>query len=66
MVYLFKAQIHDQYIVNILTEDKYLGGRYEILDPDTKKYAHQIDKKQYLECAFIFQNEGKRYDRIVE
>ena len=32
----FKDQLHDQSIVDIATEVKYLVGRYKILDPDKK------------------------------
>ena len=32
----FKGQLHDQYIVDILTEEKYFGEVYYIIDPDKK------------------------------
>ena len=36
MVSASKSQIHDTSIVDIMTEEKYPGGGYKIIDPDKK------------------------------
>ena len=36
MEFLFNVNIHDQTIADIVTEVKYPGGRYDILDPEKK------------------------------
>ena len=33
----FNVQLHDQYIVDIATEEKYLGGSDDILEPEKKE-----------------------------
>ena len=33
----FNGQLHDQAIVDIATKEKYLGGSYDILDPQKKE-----------------------------
>ena len=51
MQYTLKGQRYDQYNVDILTEEKYPGARYDILDPDNKEVIHQSAKEQYLACV---------------
>ena len=51
MQYTLKGQLYDQYNVDILTEEKYPGARYDILDPDNKEVIHQSAKEQYLACV---------------
>ena len=36
MKFSFKGQLNDQYIVDIVSEKKYLVGGYGIIYPDTK------------------------------
>ena len=40
----FKGNIHDQDIIDIVTEEKYLGGGYEILETDNKEAVKQASK----------------------
>ena len=40
----FKGNIHDQDIIDIVTEVKYLGGGYEILETDNKEAVKQASK----------------------
>ena len=40
----FKGNIHDQDIIDIVTEEKYMGGGYEILETDNKEAVKQASK----------------------
>ena len=44
MVSSFEVKLYDQDSVDIVTEEKYLGGRYEILYSDKKETVQQSDK----------------------
>ena len=44
MVSSFKGQIHDQSIVDIVTEGKYAAGGYDIIDPNKKNIVQQAAK----------------------
>ena len=48
-----KGKLHDQAIVDIVTEVKYPGGIYYIIDPENKEILQQTAKEQYPECALI-------------
>ena len=66
MVSEFKVQLHDQPIIDIVTEEKYPAARYDIIDPKKKEAAKQASKEQYLKCAFIFQRDINIYGGLIE
>ena len=54
MAYAFNGQLHNQDIVDIVTEVKYLGGSYDILEPEKKEILLQSAKEQYLGNMNLF------------
>ena len=63
---VLKGQIHDHDMVDIVTEEKYQGESYEIINPQKKEFIQQSAKEQYLTCAFICHIERKIYSRLIE
>ena len=61
-----KEKLHYKPIVDILTEEKYLGVGFEILDTDKKEILQQAAKEKCLACNFIFQSDRNRYGRLIE
>ena len=66
MEFAFNGKLHDQAIMDIVTDEKYPKGIYDILDPQKKEIVQQVDKKQFLACVYICQSDRKRYGRLIE
>ena len=62
----FKVKLHEQAIIGIVSEEKYMWGRYEIIDPNKKEVVQQEAKGEYLACDFICQSNTEIYGRLVE